>query len=390
MPLSKNENNRDLDVFTDQEKINYMLEKYLNEAVMYIQGFDPPYKVKIASYTAPDSLLVNLGEYRPETGQNIVLFRILGRYMHITCTVAQQMEDEELFLLKVQSAAIAKKNRSSLRIPVTKNDVFISNIRTSKHTIDATLYSIPTSVKVNFSSVELTLKAAADYVKIDVFKDRGSILYEIQQTGKPLLVKDCSDPASYEPIDDTYVDYAEFLDDEITKKIQEYRNNKIKSEAIVPIIYYTHDNSPISLGYIQMQSNSDPFDETKIEELKQTALQMVERIRDSNTVMIQERQSIVNLSRGGLKVMIDHEDLRMYLQRMKGFTFDLFFKGQSPVTLYGSIRAAYMSRDHCLILGIQISGTSSSKKDLKFFNDNLDLLENEYKIELEKKKSLGK
>ena len=69
MPLSKTEKNRDLDIFSDHEKIKYMLEKYLHESVMYLQGFDPPYKVKIVSFTVPDTLVVNFGEYRPDMGQ---------------------------------------------------------------------------------------------------------------------------------------------------------------------------------------------------------------------------------------------------------------------------------------------------------------------------------
>ncbi|MCB1174473.1 MAG: DUF1577 domain-containing protein, partial [Leptospiraceae bacterium] len=310
-------------------------------------------------------------------------FRILGRYMHLECKVLRNNGQNNLFTLQILRAAIAKANRSSLRIPIKKSEAYISNIRTSKHTIDASLLNVPTSVKVNFSAVEQSLKNSADLIKIDVFGKRGTILDEIRATGQSLLIQDTSDPVSYSPPHSDLVDYAEYLDEHLDRTIQQYRNAKIRSEIIVPIIYYTHDNSPIPLGYIQIQSKSETFTMERLAALQQTASAMVERIRDSNTVLVQERQKIINLSRGGLKICIEHQDLKRYLAPMSGFTFDLFFRSQSPITLYANIRAAFKDRMDDLILGLEISGNSSRKSEMKRFNDNLDQLESELRAQMQ-------
>ncbi|MCB1324323.1 MAG: DUF1577 domain-containing protein [Spirochaetales bacterium] len=384
----KRKDARQLERLEDPAKIQYLIEKHLSQHYLFVKGFDPPYRVKIAGYEPPRNLSVDMGEYEPEDGTKLTLFRILGRYIHLECMVARHSGSGNLYEVMITGAAIARKERSALRIPVQDGEAHISNIRASKHTIDASLYNIPTSVKVNFSTYEQTLKGQADVVKIDVFGKRGTILDEIRKTGRSLFVRNTQDPGDYTALDDAFVDYAEFLDDALQKRIHEYNHAKVKSEIIVPVVYLTHDNSRIPLGYIQIQSRTEHFERDRALELQQTAFEMVDRIRDSNTVLIQERQEVVNVSRGGIKVLISHKDLKEYLVRQNGFTFDLFFKMQAPVTLYGLIRSAYKSKDGDLLLGVQISGTSSREGEYKRYSDNVDALERRAREAIEKRKQL--
>jgi hypothetical protein len=87
----------------------------------------------------------------------------------------------------------------------------ITNIRASKHAIDASLFSIPTTVKVSFADYERKLKGSNDFVKIDVYGARGTVLDEIRKTNRTLFVPDTQDPACYKALSPFYLDYDSIL-----------------------------------------------------------------------------------------------------------------------------------------------------------------------------------
>ncbi|MBX7058460.1 MAG: DUF1577 domain-containing protein [Leptospirales bacterium] len=384
-------NVRDLEVIVDQEKIQHLLKKYLANNTMYVKGGDPPAPVVIAGFNDLNILSVDMGQLTPGKDEELTLFRILGRYMHVQGVVIGPTGQGNLYTMQLKTAAIARMERSSQRFLIRQDEACLTNFRASKHSIDATLFNIPTSVKVNFSTVEQTLKAQHDFVKIDVFSGRGSLLDEVRKTGRSALLTDTREIESYRAPGEGYLDYHDALDDALRKTMEEYRRGKIISEIIVPVIYITHDLQSIPLGYIRVQSRSKHYTTDDVLQLREMAFQLVDRIRDSNTVFIQERQELINLSRGGLKCIINHPELREYLERQNGFTFDLLFKLQAPITLYGTIRGAYKMRESGdLILAVQISGSSSRGGEIKRFEEYVAKLEARHKEQLARQQSDGK
>ncbi|MBI3394990.1 MAG: DUF1577 domain-containing protein [Spirochaetia bacterium] len=381
---------RDLEHISAQEKINHLIKNHLIGKVLYVADGDPPNEVKLLTLNENNMLTVDTGSLRLEETQDITLFRILGRYVHLDCTVIRHITPGNQYNLHVTNAAIAKRERSFSRIGVPEGELVMTNVRASKHMIDATLYNIPTTVKVNFASYEQRIKSSADYVKVDVFGPRGTLFDEIRKSSKTLLLSDTQNLEAYKARTPFYFEYGAYLDDKLQKTMQEYRRAKIVSEIIVPIHYITHDQSSIPLGYIHMQSKSKNFDEDKVLELQQMAFEMVDRIRDSNTVLIQEKQKILNFSRGGVKALITHPDLREYLGKQSGFTFDLLWRMQAPITLYGLIRSAVTNANGHLMLGVQISGNSSREGEMKRFLDNVIAYEKRVEDLQKKAKPPGK
>ena len=380
---------RDLDKITQTNKINHLLKHHLTGKKMFLKGMDPPCEVGITGWQDDSAVVfVNSPVATLADGDSIELFRILGRYIELHCEVLNRLEAPGAYKLIVKHAGIAKKERKAMRIPVKDNEVYINNIRTSKNTIDATLFSVPTSVKVGFSTYENALKSRYDYARIDVFGKRGTVFDQIRKKGKVLLVSDTQNPETYKSPHPDCLNYADYLEDNLRNKIMEYKQNRVKSELIIPVNYITHDESVIALGYIQLQSRETPFTLQDVEELRRQAAEMVNRIRDSNTVLVQEKQPILNLSRGGIKAMITHHELQDYLLRQKGMTFDLFFKGQAPITLYGSIRSSHQAEDGTLTLGLFISGNSFREGEMKRFIDNVQHKERQLKELLEKRRRM--
>lgn len=379
---------RQLESIPEPEKIQQILTKFLNNQTMFVRGYDPPYAVKIAGFDENNTISMDMGQFEPEPGQRLIVFRILGRYMHLECEAIQPTGQGALWTVQVHQAAIARSERGAPRMPVNEGEVYITNIRASKHAIDATLFNIPTSVKVNFGAFEQELKSKHDFVEILTFGKRGTIFDKMRKENLPLLVRDTREPESYEPPAEDYLDYKEWAEDNLRTVIEDYRRKKIISEAAVPVIYITHDLQSIPLGYIRVMSRTRRYDFDDVTELREKAFQLVDRIRDSNTVFIQEKQQLINISRGGLKAVVDNEELKQYLQRQSGFTFDVVFKMQAPITLYGMIRSAYMQKDtQDLIIALQISGNSSREGEMKRFLDNISKMEARFKNAIQEKRA---
>lgn len=376
---------RELEHLYTANKIQHLLAHHLKGRAMYIKGQDPPPEGMVHEFDLNNRILLESRKVELQPEMKIQLFRILGRYIELHCEVMRKSGDHT-YTIQVNSAAIAKKERSNLRIPVSSDQVHITNILASRYTIDTDTLTIPTSVKVGFGEYELLLKKEFEQVKIDTFGKRGTWLDEVKKHSQSIYIPDTQDPHSYRSTDPRCLDVSGLLGKNLQEKIIEYRNHKIRAEAIVPVIYLTHDRSPIPIGYIQVQSRKGPFPEgTGLDRLYQASADMVEKIRGSNTVMIKEKQQVLNVSRGGIRARITHDELRTYLARQNGFTFDLVFRMQAPITLYGTIRSQKRTNAGELLLGIQIAGNADEKSYHRYL-ENVQGLEQQTRARIEARK----
>ena len=367
---------RELEVVTDHEKRIFILNKYLVKQEMNIKD-SRKNGTGIIKEISPDKkkILVYISDLEPlqKEQRKITFYKILARYIHVECTILEE-KSEGNYLLQIDSLVIAKGDRDDSRIKPPDGTVWITNIRTSKTDIDAGLNNIPTFVKVNFSEYENKLKHGPDYIKVDVFKGSEDHLNLVRTTGRTLFVEDTQNPESYKALTDDFIDYAEELGDELKTQMTRFKNKKIVSEMIVPIIYISHNEIGIPIGYIHMQGKSGKFDLGKVMEVKTLAFEMVDRIRESNTMVNSKKFPVLDLSSGGIRVRIDDPELVNELPRHAGFTFDLFFKMQSPLTVNGLTRSVTRDKDNNLYMGIAIAGSSSRQGERKRFLENLNLL----------------
>ncbi|MBE7410698.1 MAG: DUF1577 domain-containing protein [Leptospiraceae bacterium] len=368
---------RESELVSETAKKKHIISKFLIKAEMNIKGANSNSTAIIKELSADSSKIhVWISENRDlKEGEKIILFKVLARYISLQCTVLAQ-KPQSHYIMQIDSITIAKKDREDKRIQPPANTVWVTNIRTSKTNIDASLYNIPTFVKVNFADYETKLKASCDIVKVDVFSGVDEKLNLVRRSGKTIFIENTSDKDSYKALNDDFIDYAEELDDEISQVINDYKAKKIVSEMIVPVIYVNHDQVAIPIGYIQMQSKSTPFDLGKVMEIKTLTFEMVDRIRESNTSINTEKFPVTDLSSGGLKVKIDNKELINELPKHAGFTFDIFFKMQSPLTTFGLIRSVSKDIDGNIYLGIALMGNSARQGEKKRFLDNLNALKN--------------
>lgn len=284
--------------------------------------------------------------------------------------------ENSLFIIKVEKLAIARKNRETQRFQVESDTMYVTNVVSSKTVIEANMFNIPTLVKVNFEDFKNRLKQKTnDTVNIDTFGPGLNHKFEIvKKTLKYLLLENTQDPNSYKNNSPGRIHYEKEIDDDLDSCIQEYKDQQIISELIVPIVYINHSEEQIPIGYFSIQSKEQSFTERDIQEFQTLANDMIERIKESNTIKTSEHFSILEISKGGIRVKIQNPHLIETLPKQNDFVFDIFFKMQAPFTVHGIIRWLTLDENGHLILGIELAGKSDLPGERARFESNIELL----------------
>lgn len=364
MSLYKERRFRKLQPIIETDTINHMIQNYMVGKTFFIKNSFPAILVKVIQFDPKKGITV---ESDLELTEQVIIYKVFNKYMEASCTVENTVKPNR-YLLSVKAFNIALSTREHERFAVTQKEVTINNIRSARNTINASLFNIPTSVKVHFSQYEQQLRHLADEVAVKVFDKTDDKLELIRKSGKALWLEDTQEVMSYMPeMTEAFIDYREHLATEIGTVMDEYRRAKIKSEVFVPIIYIGHDGNSISLGYIHLRSKSKLFDIDFVLELKALAFEMIDRIRESNTVLINKRQEVANISRGGLQLKITDGELKKALVHQKGISLDVIFKLQQPITVRTEIIYTADMPTGDLVIGVQITGSSSRGGELERF-----------------------
>lgn len=364
MSLYKERRFRKLQPIIGTDTINHMIKNYMVGKTFFIKNSFPAILVKVIKFDPKKGVTV---ESDLELTEQVIIYKVFNKYMEASCTVENAAEPNR-YLLSVKAFNIALSTREHERFAVTQEEVTINNIRSARNTINASLFNIPTSVKVHFSQYEQQLRHLADEVAVKVFDKTDDKLELIRKSGKALWLEDTQEVMSYMPeMTEAFIDYREHLATEIGTVMDEYRRAKIKSEVFVPIIYIGHDGNSISLGYIHLRSKSKLFDIDFVLEIKALAFEMIDRIRESNTVLINKRQEVANISRGGLQLKITDGELKKALVHQKGISLDVIFKLQQPITVRTEIIYTADMPTGDLVIGVQITGSSSRGGELERF-----------------------
>lgn len=231
--------------------------------------------------------------------------------------------------------------------------------------------NIPTVVKITFSDYENKLKKTFDHIKIDVY--RGHLeekFYLVQSTGKTIYIEDTQNPKSYLPLnEEDFLNCEEEFFEEIPAVMKDYRNKKIVSEIIMPIIYINSGTEATPLGYVHIQSYSRKINEDDLMNAKMLTFEMIDRIRESHTIRHNQKVDILNISPDGLRIKITDNDLKMQMPHISGFNMDIVFKLQSPINVSVLIRNFIKDSFGNLTMGIEIEGFR--KGDKQRYLDNL-------------------
>jgi hypothetical protein len=351
--------------------------------------FDKPLLIK----SAPDMGEVKINEFLDDgsimvvTDPNFVpdkkfsLYSLLDKYTEIDLYI-EEIRGPGYFKCCIDKLKKAENIRKEIRFKTFPENVTATNFKISKQTIDVSGYNIPTSIKVLLDQFESQNSRLTDIIKVDILKSDDIILKHIKKTGETLFIEDVSDPKSYKALTEDFIDMNKLMGDDLNTYIKKNIEKGYKSIIISPVIYLTDSEHSNPFAYIQLISKSEHFPIDKVLEVKDLIFKLIDRIRDANTVLVQVHQEIVDISRSGAKLRITDQNLKKYIYKVKGFVFDIVFKLQAPITIYGDIKSTYTDSDGEVFVGVDFAGNSSRDDEMKRFYSMIDPMIKDYKSRL--------
>ncbi|HOO71895.1 MAG TPA: DUF1577 domain-containing protein [Spirochaetota bacterium] len=374
--------NREFESFKTVDDVINILKSQFTNRKLYIKYSVDKTEVTINEYLDDKSVMVVTDQdYKPEG--NLVIYGLSDKYIEVDMDILDEIT-AGYYKCRIKSARRAIKGRRDLRFKVNPDEVVATNFRVSKHTIDLSGFKMPTSIKVLLDQFQGTNSKMSDIVKVDVFDfdNKDPLFLEIRKTGKTLFIPDTAETDSYKALNEDFVDVHALMENQVPDMVKKNIERGYRSIIIVPIIYITENESSIPFAYIQVISKSEQFGIEKVLELKDHSFKLVDRIRDANTILIPVHQHIIDVSRGGAKLKITDSDLKKYIIKSKGFIFDIVFKLQAPITIYGDIKVTYADEDKNIFVGVDFEGNSSRKDEMKRFYSILKPMEADYKAKL--------
>jgi hypothetical protein len=376
---------RELDPIKEPAQRYHVLSKYLlnKDLTLRIYPFNQKFKiVKIKDDASQIAVHTDsFGEY--PIGSIMKFYSILAKYIELDCTVIK-IQDSSNIILKVDYLGISKKERNNERIPGA-GLVHISNIVTVKTVIDSNMFQMPTLVKVAFDEYRSKLTPDKfETIKIDIFKPDLLRKFSIVKKSKKIFfLPGTQDAKSYQPANQDYLNFTEDLDDDIELEKKRYRDDRIVSECIVPVLYGESTDEKIPIGYVHIQNQEYHLTEEDINYLKNLSEDMVKRIIESNSMQITGKFTVIDISQNGLQVKIDDSDLIKILPKQKSFLCDIIFKMQAPFTVIGKIRW-YAKKPHedSLLIGIELEGKSDLPGERMKYIKNLEELKIAQEMEM--------
>ncbi|HSV97682.1 MAG TPA: DUF1577 domain-containing protein [Spirochaetota bacterium] len=337
-------------------------------------------EAKVNEYLEDNTvMLVTDQEFTPE--DSITIYGLLDKYFEIDLKVVET-RGPGYFRCSIVSMRKASRGRRDLRFRVGPEKVTATNFKISKHTIDITSFTIPTGIKVIIEQFQSQHSKLADIFKVDVFQPGDPIIDRVKRSQKNVFIEDFSNPESLKPENDNFVDMEEFLGDDAEQYLKKGIERGYKSLIISPVTYITPAEQPIPFAYIQAISKKDILTIEKMLEIKELGFTLMDRIRDANTLLVPVHQQIVDISLGGAKLMLSDENLKKYVIHSKGFVFDIVFKLQAPITIYGEVKFTFSDKAGNLFVGVDFAGNSSRKDEMKRFYSVIKPMEIEYKNRL--------
>ncbi len=377
---------RQMDVFSEKEKKLHVLTKFLLNQELFIRDSKTSSEIAFLKKVNPEAtkvLLHKVGGTLWEVGQSIVLYKILGRYVQMEATV-ELAKGEGQYIVNLEKLAIAKKEREKQRFVVPPGIVWITNILVTKAKIETDMFQVPMAVKVSFEDFQHRMKekiGKTDLLTISVFKDTDNDrIKAVKKTSKILFIANANDESSFSTsLGEDFLIYDNEVDTDVEDLILTLRKQGILSEVIIPILYINEeDESSIPIGYVHWQTKGHKLDFAEVIALKTQTFEMIDRLRNSNMMTITEKFPVMDISEGGLKVKINNAELHRVLPKIPGFNFDIFFKMQSPITCYGSIKSIRPDEEGNMIVGLSIAGHSSRKGEKLRFIENVEYFKKNY------------
>lgn len=373
------EQSREYIEITDGSQMSYIVDKYMPNKKVYIKGVSQQI---IADIEIIDDTKVSLFIRELPRGykvrDEVRVYTVVNRYIEIKLKKIVFTPDGK-GIFEFSSARIANAARKEPRIKVSTNpDFWAENFRFGKYYIGPFMKEIPICVQVAFDSVRSTLEQNFSGASLDILNDENKKEKEVKAIKKflqPIYIADCLDEDSYYPIDENYLNYANFLGDSLYTEISYFRKANIKSILVYPIKYLNLIGEKVPVGYIKLTSAEDAISLDIISEIEEKIVNPInDKIRDANVALIKTPQQVNNVSKSGLQVNIKNKEIMdTILSSRNEIALDVRPKAAFRFALQVRIVSILVGSDNDYNVGMKLLGGEQTR-GLKQWQKYIDKL----------------
>jgi hypothetical protein len=371
------EDSRENSVVSEPAKINYLIKEYILGKPVFVKNTFPPVPVTISTTDDENILKLNLAFPYPVSG-NVELHLTYKRHIELHCNISEVKEGS--YLIKIAEAIIANKPRGDRRIGVENHEVFGHHFSISKNKIDINPMSFSVSNKVIFKDAERILSPQFPFLKIfDMDPTNDSIEKKIvKKFSKGMFLTDISKDSEKEFPELETVSAKEALADSYPEIKTDLVNKGVLGWILRPILYTNVSGNIFPIGYFSLKSTDRKLTEEDYHKLEEQETKIVERIKDANTIIINDRYKILNISNNGALLEVDNKEFQEYLLQRSDMTFDLLFKFMAGLRFFAKIHHIRKKPDGAMLVGVGFHGvvhtTIGRSKSKKILDETLGYL----------------
>jgi hypothetical protein len=381
----KERKQRFFEEFSSNEDIfNLLKSSFSSDKKLKIKFDVEDREITIVEFTDESQHIIVMTDefYQPGDNGFFIVYGLIDRYIEFELQVVET-RGPGLLECEIKSGRKASTGRADIRFKVNSDDVIATNFRISKYTLDVTMFTVPTGIKVILDQFEAQNRTFADAFEVGLLSNMTDpILADIRKTGKSLFIEDLSRDECFTPINEDFIDMKEICGNEFPRYVMKMKEKGYVSAMIAPILYINEAEQSIPFAYISMMSKEKLYTFEDVITLKDKTFKLIDRIRDANTAFIETKQQILDISRGGARLKIDNPELRASMLKARGFVFDIVFRLQAPITMYGEIKFTAQEPDKSILVGLSFAGSSSRKDEMKRFFEIMQPMEIAYKKKL--------
>jgi len=325
---------------------------------LFLKGFDSETKLKYKGNRPDGSHIFEMEVAFEIPGNSFTVYTTPSYHAEIDYELVSQKDS--LILGKFIDARQSLQTRSEDRNSKVFGNVLASNFLIAKTNID---FSRLTGVSSQVILTDIHRNILKDYPKSKVVflanTELGEEVQLLKENKKPIYVINTGIMESLRS-EEIFDPKSSFEEDFIIEdKIAEYKRKKMDSFIMYPI--FIRMNELHFFAYLTLDQEKSPIPFEVYEKYKEVEATFQERIMDSNTHVLDIKQNIFNVSRGGLSIEVRERDIIKSLKVKPTMTLDVNFKMQAPLRMAVELKHMEEVKDY-FVIGCQIVGLSGDKK----------------------------
>ncbi len=354
-----NQEERESKLVTDKKNILYILDRYLQNEKLYLKNYSKTVPAKVEILKENQLKIFLPFDYQIEG--SVVLYSVVKKYIEFEFNYISTLKIGS-HLFEPSKAVIATSSRRDTRYDVLDESVKVTKVQILPNADDI-MYASSSGVSLDviFNEYERRLLEFYPKVEIAAFHENDELVQIVNQTQKMLALKDCREKLGFYPDSEELVHLGIALNDRIDGMMESFEKHHIRSLYIYPVIFHRFEKRDVSFAYIKIWSEEGLIDDDSIlAHLNHTAYELRNKIRHALVKVYKVEQGVINISKGGIKLLVDSEELKDSLFINDDLILDLSFDSPDnlkPITFKARLISRSKGKDGNIGMGIAFLGS---------------------------------